>query len=87
MHDFFLRKFTKSRAQLPRGFDAPVLSRSSLQYHNILGSTIFKLFKSRWVPGCTAAGMIPWEFANRQLVGTDAGMYSLISQEIDVSRR
>ena len=32
MHEFFLRKFTKSRAQLPRGFDAPVLSRSSLQY-------------------------------------------------------
>jgi hypothetical protein len=27
-------------------------------YHNtgIPGSTIFKLFKSRWVPGCTAAG-------------------------------
>ena len=23
--------------------------------HNISGSTIFKLYKSRWVPGCTAA--------------------------------
>jgi hypothetical protein len=24
--------------------------------YNISESTIFKLFKSRWVPGCTAAG-------------------------------
>jgi hypothetical protein len=28
-------------------------------FHNISGSTVFKLFKSRWVPGCTAAGRIP----------------------------
>jgi hypothetical protein len=34
-------------------------------YPDILGSTIFKLFESRWVPGCTAAaGGIPLEFAN-----------------------
>jgi hypothetical protein len=25
----------------------------------ILGSTLFKLFKSRWVPGYTAVGAIP----------------------------
>ena len=28
-------------------------------YYNISGSTIFKLFKSRWLPGSTAAGRIP----------------------------
>ena len=44
-------------------------------YHNISGS-IFKSFKSRWLPGCTAARSIPWEFANRQLGDTDAWMYS-----------
>ena len=44
-------------------------------FHNILGSTIFKLFKSRWVSGCTAAGRTPQEFANRQLGDIDAGMY------------
>jgi hypothetical protein len=44
--------------------------------YNILGSTIFKLFKSRWLPGCTAAGRIPQEFADSQLGDIDAGMYS-----------
>jgi hypothetical protein len=28
-------------------------------YHDISGSTIFKLFESRWVPSCIAAGRIP----------------------------
>jgi hypothetical protein len=40
MHNFFSRKFTKSRAHPPRGFDAPVSSQSSLQYSDT--STIFK---------------------------------------------
>jgi hypothetical protein len=31
MHNFFLRKFTKSRALLPRGSDAPVPFRSTRQ--------------------------------------------------------
>ena len=64
-----------------RSFDCwePQLSkkyRVDRGYYNISGSTIFKLFKSRWLPGCTAAGRIPYEFANRQLGDTDAGMYS-----------
>jgi hypothetical protein len=44
--------------------------------HKIPG--IFKLFKSRWVPGsrpgCTAAERIPLEFADHQSGDTDAGI-------------
>ena len=51
-------------AVIMRSFDCwePQLSkkyRVDRGFHNISGSTIFKLFKSRWVPGCTAAGRIP----------------------------
>jgi hypothetical protein len=49
--------------------------RVDMGFHNISGSMIFKLFKSRWVPGCTASGRSPWEFANRQVGDTDATMY------------
>jgi hypothetical protein len=34
MHTFFSRKFTKSRAQAPRGPDAPVPFRSTQQYQD-----------------------------------------------------
>jgi hypothetical protein len=45
------------------------------------------LFKSRHLPGCTAAGRIPWEFANRQLGDTERRDVQLIFQEIDAASR
>ena len=42
-----------------KGLRLHVGARVDTAYPNILGSTIFKLFKSRWVPGCIAAGRIP----------------------------